>query len=289
MRAPLKAVGAGGRWPPVTANDRLKSDATRKLGVAAVGSAGVHLLVLFLAPSWTARAEQRDTLADFLRLEPLILVDEAFGSEEAASGAIEFTIEPDPLPGGTDPAGDPERSLPDLAGASDRLQGRLLGDPVTAAVLAEPEEVALAPEVEPASDEGGAELRDIGSGAAFPDWLTVPAAEFDRLSAVRPEVVVVAPTAWLLIRNPLEIDRFMHLARDRGNLDPTFEGWVQVAIWIDARGSVEWAEVSRSSGDPEVDELALDLFTEVVSFRPARNRGVPVPISVIFQLNFPFL
>lgn len=274
-----------------TENDRLKSGSENRFLLAILGSLTVHVLILVIAPSWTAQRTVRDPGADFLRLEPLILVDEAFGSEDSGSGALEFTVQPDPDPEvtGTDPTGVGDLPLPGLAGAEERLRGRLLGDPVAAALLAEPE-LALSGGEESTSPESstGPSLRDIGSGATLPDWLTVPSLELDRLTAVRPEIVVVAPSAWLLIRNPVEIDQYMRGVRAAGDLDPGFEGWVQVAIWIDERGSVDWAEVSRSSGDDAVDRLALDLFADVVSFRPARERGVPVPVSVIFQLNFPF-
>jgi TonB family protein len=61
-----------------------------------------------------------------------------------------------------------------------------------------------------------------------------------------------------------------------------------VTLWIDERGSVEWAEVSQSSGDRELDEFALSVFNEVAVFRPAREEGVRVSRSVSFALNFPW-
>ena len=66
------------------------------------------------------------------------------------------------------------------------------------------------------------------------------------------------------------------------------EGLVDVAVWIDEYGSVEWAEISRSSGHQEMDEIALALFNEVASFRPARDQGVRVSMSVIFSVPFPW-
>jgi TonB family protein len=61
-----------------------------------------------------------------------------------------------------------------------------------------------------------------------------------------------------------------------------------VAMWIDERGSVEWAEIYRSSGHEHLDESALELFQEVVSFLPARERGVHVPMAVVFGLSYPW-
>jgi TonB family protein len=66
------------------------------------------------------------------------------------------------------------------------------------------------------------------------------------------------------------------------------EAAASVAIWIDERGSVEWAEINQSSGRTDLDELALQLFSEVVAFHPARDQGVRVPISAIFWVNFPW-
>ena len=70
--------------------------------------------------------------------------------------------------------------------------------------------------------------------------------------------------------------------------DPEASGLVDVAVWIDEWGSVEWAEISRSSGLQELDEIALALFNEVASFRPARDQGVRVSMSVIFSVPFPW-
>ena len=107
--------------------------------------------------------------------------------------------------------------------------------------------------------------------------------DLSRLSAVRPQVVLPGTSAWILIRNPAEVNRFM-----AGVFDSEAEGLVDVAVWIDEWGSVEWAEISKSSGLQEMDEIALALFNEVASFRPARDRGVRVSTSVIFSVPFPW-
>lgn len=107
--------------------------------------------------------------------------------------------------------------------------------------------------------------------------------DLSRLAAVRPQIVLPGTSAWILIRNPAEVDRFMTRV-----LDSESEGLVDVAVWIDEWGSVEWAEISRSSGRDEMDEIALALFNEVASFRPARDRGVRVSMSAIFSVPFPW-
>jgi TonB family protein len=65
-------------------------------------------------------------------------------------------------------------------------------------------------------------------------------------------------------------------------------GAASVAIWISAAGSVEWAEIILSSGRREWDDLALELFSDVVTFRPARLQGVNTPMSAIFTVDFPW-
>ena len=109
--------------------------------------------------------------------------------------------------------------------------------------------------------------------------------DLSRLSAVRPQIVLPGTSAWILIRNPAEVDRYMNYANGE---NPEVEGLVDVAVWIDEWGSVEWAEISRSSGRQEMDEIALALFNEVASFRPAQDRGVRVSLSAIFSVPFPW-
>ena len=110
--------------------------------------------------------------------------------------------------------------------------------------------------------------------------------DLSRLSGVRPQIVLPGTSAWVLIRNPSAVDRFMR-GMTYGD-DSEAEGLVDVAVWIDEWGSVEWAEISRSSGHQEMDEIALALFNEVASFRPARDRGVRVSLSVILSVPFPW-
>ncbi|HSR43497.1 MAG TPA: energy transducer TonB, partial [Longimicrobiales bacterium] len=109
-----------------------------------------------------------------------------------------------------------------------------------------------------------------------------------RLSSLRPELAFAAPGSWILVRNPSAVRRFLLKRFGQAGLDSTPRGWLSVAIWVDETGSVEWAEIDRSSGIPEMDATALELFREVVSFRPARERGVPVSIAAIFQLRYPW-
>jgi TonB family protein len=99
---------------------------------------------------------------------------------------------------------------------------------------------------------------------------------------------MVVPASWVLVRNPDEVDEFMSRVYSRGELEPQAKGSVDVTLWIDERGSVEWAEIAASSGRTDMDEIALALFNEVARFRPAREEGVSISRSVIFTVNFPW-
>lgn len=114
------------------------------------------------------------------------------------------------------------------------------------------------------------------------------ALDLERLTAVRPEVALEASTAWVLVRNPGQVKDFIvNHASDQLVGGPR-TGAASVAIWISAAGSVEWAEIIASSGRSEWDDLALRLFNDVVTFRPARLQGVPTPMSAIFTVDFPW-
>jgi TonB family protein len=110
--------------------------------------------------------------------------------------------------------------------------------------------------------------------------------DLSQLSGDRPELLMPGTSAWLLIQNPERVEEFMRVIAQQQ--DPEAQGQVDVAVWIDDRGSVEWSEVTRSSGLEEMDEIALALFTEVASFQPARDRGVRVSLSAIFTVAFPW-
>lgn len=110
--------------------------------------------------------------------------------------------------------------------------------------------------------------------------------DLERLSALRPELALTSPSSWILVRNPGEVGEFLERRFGRPGDSQRPRGTLSVAIWIDERGSVEWAEINRSSGDPELDGAALELFERVVSFSPAREDGFRVPTAVIFWLSF---
>jgi TonB family protein len=151
----------------------------------------------------------------------------------------------------------------------------------------------------PSTDAGGGSPGDAPPGiperdlstADFPDLADLPASDpmsLDRLTALRPELSLSMPSFWVLVRNPLEVEQYLQSSYGSGALAGGAAGSVSVALWIDENGSVEWAEISRSSGRPDVDRVALALFSEVAEFRPARDEGVAVPVSVVFSVRFPW-
>lgn len=151
--------------------------------------------------------------------------------------------------------------------------------------------------VEDEADDDGAgaseeeEDPDIAGAAALADLATLPEPDslsLDRLSALRPQLAFMSASAWVLIRNQQEVETFLRRGYLEGGLDPSASGSVSVTLWIDQRGSVEWAEISHSSGHRELDEFALALFNEVADFRAAREQGMYVSRSVTFSLNFPW-
>lgn len=112
--------------------------------------------------------------------------------------------------------------------------------------------------------------------------------DLDRLAALQPELALMSASAWVLIRNQPEVEAYLRRGYREGSLNASEVGTVNVTLWIDRKGSVEWAEISKSSGHPELDEYALALFNEVAEFRAAREQGVSVSRSVTFSLNFPW-
>ena len=106
----------------------------------------------------------------------------------------------------------------------------------------------------------------------------------ERLSALRPELVLASPASWLVVRNPEEVSTFLESQLQERVVAAGPRGSLSVSLWVDEHGSVEWAEINRSSGSGRVDQTALTLFRDVVAFRPAREDGMRVPVAAIFWL-----
>ncbi len=242
------------------------------------------------------------------------------GAAAVASGAPLQLQEPDSLPAGVDAGariGGPElATLAFSGGLRERLRGR--GGPIP--TIVEPDrgldresdrELALPP-ASPALDEDSPDALD--SDALEPDThekdhqgegirvlvesptLADPAFRLEtstlnlsRMAGITPELFMPGTSAWLLIRNPADVEEYMKIVGYEQAMQGTAaQGLVNVAVWIDDRGSVEWSEVTKSSERLDMDEAALALFSDIASFRPARDQGVRVSMSVIFSIEFPW-
>lgn len=242
------------------------------------------------------------------------------GATAVASGAPLQLQEPDSLPAGVDAGariGGPElATLAFSGGLRERLRGR--GGPIP--TIVEPDrgldresdrELALPP-ASPALDEDSPDALD--SDALEPDTheedhqgegirvlvesptLADPAFRLEtstlnlsRMAGITPELFMPGTSAWLLIRNPADVEEYMKIVGYEQAMQGTAaQGLVNVAVWIDDRGSVEWSEVTKSSERLDMDEAALALFSDIASFRPARDQGVRVSMSVIFSIEFPW-
>ncbi|MDZ7779761.1 MAG: energy transducer TonB [Gemmatimonadota bacterium] len=112
------------------------------------------------------------------------------------------------------------------------------------------------------------------------------ALRLEELSALRPELVLFSPSSWLVLRNPDEVGSFLRARFEQNDAGTEDGGSLSISLWVDERGSVEWAEINRSSGNGSLDASALELFRDVVAFRPARDRGRHTPVAAIFWLTW---
>ena len=281
-----------------TANDRFKTQWDNRLAWSIVAAVFAHMAGFVFFPGWMLRD---------LTPEP------AFGAQVTEWILLQS---PGPIPGveaiavvavagaGQDSlSGEPEEKayagpaeLADsgrdglAASLLDRLRGRSSPRPV----LAEPE--LLVAEPESTVDSEGEESRpddalSIEGSASTASMESLPdpdALDLDRLSALEPELSLTALSAWVLVRNPEEVMEFMRRSAARAGLAEEDFMTVRITLWIDRTGSVEWSELMESSGVRRVDEIALELVNEVISFRPAREQGVAVARSAVFSIPFPW-
>lgn len=299
-----QTTGAGDRIGTPTANQRFRSRWDAQVRWATCIAAVLHAAAFALSPTWTAESyglEDSDLVA-----QPLITLG-PLDASSVVTADIGMSAPPVPVPvsEAASSAADGEDSdlesedddeaelLEAWARLSQRLRGRgpLMAQMSTVgagsergfvrrAVPAQDEEQAEEAEEDPDVD---VEQTDPDLALPEPDSLRL-----ERLSGVSPELAVMTTSAWVLIRNQTEIETYMRRSYTEGRLDDSVEGSVSVTLWIDRQGTVEWAEITESSGDPQLDEFALALFNEVADFRAARERGQTVSRSVTFLLNFPW-
>lgn len=281
MQAP--SIGPDpGAWRVTTANDRFKRRWGNHLSWSITAAVLVHAVLLAWSPRWQPLRFVQDRNPSWGTMEAITL------HEAASSPGVMPTVtvaEPD------DPQVLVEATRGDegSVGSADwELAGRAETRIEQLRRRTSPEPTVV--DANARTVEGREPLR-IGGRLSDLDFEGMDASsvlELERLSAIRPELAFLSPSSWVLIQNPVEVADFM--VRRFGADAPPGEALetVSVSLWIDERGSVEWAEVNRSSGRREVDELALEFFNEVVSFRPAREQGVRVPVAVIFSLTVPW-
>ena len=272
------------------ANDLLKARWRVFVARSMVAAAAMHAALFVGLPTWDRFASESYSLEEYLQLEWVSVVQTRTVPEEVSDPGVRVGSIPDSL------------QLEDAEGFASRGDGpggtltldqvfreRLLGRSAPMPTLTE-QVTALEETASNGSgpSEGTIEVGRSVSEVDFSDVLGASPLDLDRLSVVRPELVTVGPSAWVLIRNPAEVERFIVGSYMRGTLDRRANGSVGVALFIDSRGRVEWAEVSSSSGRSDMDQVALEVFSEVASFRPARDEGVAVSRSVIFLLSFPW-
>lgn len=274
-----------------SANARLKESWNDRLGWSIVAAVLLHAVVILAWPSWqTDSLEEEQPELELTPLQLVSLYEQMAGGAGLGAAAVPVSEVPDSLPNQPDVRAGGETSEIELASLSSEVRDRLLR---AGGLIPDVVERDARPEMptENAAPEGGDSTSIEGQASSTPGLTELPepsGLDLDRLSAVRPELALVAPSNWVLVRNPHDVERFMERTYRRGELTRSDEGTVRVALWIDERGSVEWAEINESSGRPEMDEVALELFSEVVAFRPARDQGTPVSRTVVFSVRFPW-
>jgi TonB family protein len=272
------------------ANDAVKRGWATRVAWSTVLSTAVHAAAFGAFAYWAVPVTDVERTFEETPLTITSLGDVGGGSagRPAAVAPREVPAAPGVPTGEVEDTAGPalETSSPNLTALWERIAG---GGAVAPTVVA-PEPTPDRP-TEPGLDTGTRDaLELLGTRGSTADL--VPELDhlmLERLSVLRPELALTDPSFGVLVRNPLEIDAFMRRTYDTGELVPGEQGVVSVALWIDERGSVRWAEIDQSSGRPAMDEVALELFREVALFRPAREDGVPVSRSAIFYIRFPWV
>jgi TonB family protein len=234
--------------------DRRNRRWNEALLVATAAAAGVHALIFILWPAWQMVSLQTDPRTEMIQIQPIASYG-AFMDEGDSRMAAAPSVDPQ------------ERAL-DV--------GDETGEAETEGDWADVFNFPGAPTEREAFVPRPAEV---------PRETTPPALILERMISPRAEVVLNPGTTWPVIRNPTVLTRYL-----RSRFNPLFRngdaGYVSVVMWIDERGSVGFAEVRESSGIAAIDAIALDAFSEIVAFTPARERGTPVPIAVTISVPF---
>ncbi|MBI4538542.1 MAG: TonB family protein [Gemmatimonadetes bacterium] len=262
-----------------SANDEFKARWEECLAWSTLVAVAAHAAVFALSPSWHTWRVLTEPPLELLQLGRTSGLEAGSSRGDPPSAAVpaaENSALEDRLEG----------VEVEIATQSGLLRRRLLGEGAPVPMITEPEPVS-ANDPSPATDEDPAALGGAASTTDHPNSLGSGELDRERLSSVRPELAFIPPSVWVVLRNSPQVVSFMRSVYSRG-LDPEASGTVIVALWVDEKGSVEWAEVAESSGRADLDEIVLALFNEVVDFRPARDQGVPVPTTALFSITFPW-
>lgn len=295
-----------GDAPP--ANDRLKDRWESRLALSLMAAVVLHAALFLLRPSWVLPYLEPAGGRGPSGADTLVAADLAAsgGTRAGVAPAIGEPSDSTRDDGPRETSGDgrgPEGGATGNGTSSGSLGDRLadLDGPALAATEPggearpdPPPRSPAEPESEPATSRAGrgsTTALSIGGRATTAEMTDRRREEepsLERLRALDPEVVMGLGSSEVLLRNPSEVVRFKETMVRRHPEVGATEAWVSVAIWVDEEGSVEWAEISDSSGRELLDEVALTLFTEIVSFRPALEDGDRVPKTMLFYLLFPW-
>ncbi|MDE0650633.1 MAG: hypothetical protein OXI12_09855 [Gammaproteobacteria bacterium] len=285
-----------------TANDRFKAQWGDRLAWSIVVAVSVHVAGFAFFPGWRLRDLSPEPIfgargTEWILLQPpgpnsgleAIAFAAVSGAGEDSAAAAE--VEEEEGQEDSDLAG-----FADAAGGGsggsflDRLRGRAAPRPV----VVEPElAVAEAEAPADAQSEGtsGDDALSIGGSASTASLESLPdpdELDLDRLSVLEPELSLTSLSAWVLVRNPDEVMEFMRRSAAQQGLAEEDFMTVRGTLWIDRRGAGEGSAIRESTGGRRVDEIALELVNEVISFRPAREQGVAVARSAVFSIPFPW-
>ena len=276
-----------------SANERFRSHWDAQLGWGTLIAAVVHLGAFVLSPTWDAPVslfESAPAEANGLLVVPLagelfgpvaapVVVPPPLGAPESVSEDVDGPLQ-GPIVTGSE-IDEVWAALGDRLGRRGGLLPTLV-EPIDGGRPYEEDEPAEEQEVQEALVDELA-LAELEGGLPQPDSLSLA-----RLSELRPELAFMTASAWVLLRNQDEVEAYLARGYREGTVDSSLEGSVSVTLWIDRRGTVEWAEVTNSSGHSSLDEFALRLFNEIAEFRAAREGGSSIARSVTFSLNFPW-
>jgi len=290
---PLNPEGVSKEWRAHPVNDEWKARWNTRVAWSTTAAALIHVAVFSFGPRWDVRRPRPDPDLERLEMASISFYEAPASGRGAALGAVPIAALSDSVLVEADAGEEADGSETTTGDFAEILRQRLLHRGGVVPTVAEPE-----PEPETESptavdqDGSGDESASIEGGrasAAEIDGLPEPTSmDLSRLSALRPDIVLAGVSAWVLVMNPAEVLRFMRDTFARERLPEGVSGSASVVLFINERGSVEWAEISQSSRIPRVDEILLQLFNEVVAFRPARDQGVPVPRSAVFSVSFPW-